>query len=51
MTLDQSRDAAGSPWTTIRVNHEDLPVEWLEDMETWWAYQLSIADHAGFGTR
>jgi hypothetical protein len=26
-----------------------LPVEWLDDMETYWAYQLSIADHAKFG--
>ncbi|WP_436702242.1 hypothetical protein [Nocardioides sp. BYT-33-1] len=51
MTLNQSKDAAGVPWTTIRIRHEGLPVEWLEDMETWWAYQLSIADHAEFGTR
>ena len=43
MALDQSKAADGEPWTTIRIKHEGLPVEWLEDMETWWAYQLSIA--------
>jgi len=50
VTLDQTKDDSGAAWTTIRVRHEGLPVEWLEDMETWWGYQLSIADHAGFGT-
>lgn len=48
-TLDQSKDATGGAWTTIRIRHEGLPVEWLDDMETWWAFQLAIADHAGFG--
>ena len=40
----------GEPWTTIRIEHAGLPVEWLADMETYWAYQLSIADIAEFGT-
>jgi uncharacterized protein YndB with AHSA1/START domain len=39
----------GVPWTTIRMVHEGLPVEWLDDMETYWTYQLAIADAAGFG--
>lgn len=48
VTLVQSqRD--GEAWTTIRIEHDGLPVEWLDDMETYWAYQLAIADHAGFG--
>ncbi|MBO0843866.1 MAG: hypothetical protein J2P22_00415 [Nocardioides sp.] len=48
VSLTQSqRD--GEPWTTIRIEHAGLPVEWLDDMETYWAYQLTIADHAGFG--
>jgi hypothetical protein len=29
--------------------HEGLPVEWLDDMETYWGYQLAIADAVGFG--
>ncbi len=49
VTLVQSRDDAGDPWTTISIDHDQLPVEWLEDMETYWNYQLSIADHAQFG--
>lgn len=49
MTLTQHRDEARDPWTTIRIDHEQLPVEWLEDMETYWDYQLSIAEHAEFG--
>lgn len=49
VTLTQTRDEAGEPWTTIEILHEQLPVEWLTDMETYWSYQLSIADHAGFG--
>ncbi|MGY2703315.1 hypothetical protein [Nocardioides sp. HB32] len=47
--LTQSRDEAGEPWATIVIEHDGLPVEWLDDMETYWGYQLSIADHAGFG--
>ena len=41
----------GEAWTTIRIDHDGLPVEWLDDMQTYWAStcQLSIADHAGFG--
>lgn len=50
-TLVQSKDEAGAPWTTIRVRHEGLPVEWLEDMEAWWSLQLAVADHADFGRR
>jgi hypothetical protein len=49
VTLDQSKDPSGDPWTTIRIHHEGLPVEWLDDMETWWSYQLAIADHVQLG--
>jgi hypothetical protein len=45
--VESKRD--GEAWTTIRIQHDGLPVEWLDDRETYWAYQLSIADHAGFG--
>ena len=45
--VESKRD--GEAWTTIRIEHDGLPVEWLDDMETYWAYQLSIADHAAFG--
>ncbi|WP_345526585.1 hypothetical protein [Nocardioides endophyticus] len=49
VTLVQSRDEAGEPWTTITIDHELLPLEWVDDMHTYWGYQLSIADHAAFG--
>jgi hypothetical protein len=26
-----------------------LPIEWLNDLETCWGYQLAIAEHAEFG--
>jgi hypothetical protein len=51
VTLVQSRDEEKSPWTTITIRHEELPVEWCEDMQTYWAYQLAIADVFEFGTR
>ena len=47
--LTETKDANQRAWTTIRITHTGLPVEWLDDMETYWAYQLSIADHANFG--
>jgi hypothetical protein len=47
--LTETKDADKQAWTTIRITHTGLPVEWLDDMETYWTYQLSIADHANFG--
>lgn len=47
--LTEAKDADGQAWTTIRITHAGLPVEWLDDMETYWGYQLAIADHANFG--
>ncbi len=41
-TFSQSRDVEGRPWTTIEIHHEGLPVEWLDDMRTWWGYQLAL---------
>jgi hypothetical protein len=49
--LTQPRDAVGDPWTTIRLEHARLPIEWVDDMTDWWNFQFAIADHAGFGTR
>jgi hypothetical protein len=46
---EQKRD--GDPWTTLTIEHAGLPVEWLDDMEAYWDYQLSIADHTGLGTK
>lgn len=48
--LTQSRDDHGEAWTEIRVHHENLPVEWLDDMRAWWDLQLAIADHGAFGS-
>jgi hypothetical protein len=47
-TLVQSR-RDGEPWTTVRMEHASLPVEWLDDMEAYWNLQFAIADAAGFG--
>src|SRR5206468_1717056 len=49
VNLNQSRDADGGPWTTIRIKHEHLPIEWLDDMAIYWDYQLAIAQHHEFG--
>lgn len=49
VTLEESKDAHGDPWTEVRMRHDGLPVEWLDDMQAWWDLQLAIADHAGFG--
>lgn len=43
-TYEQVTDEHGQPWTTITVHHSDLPVEWLEDMRAWWAYQLAFLE-------
>jgi hypothetical protein len=50
VTLSQLRDDAGAPWTTIRIEHEALPIEWVHDMETYWDYQLAIAEHSNMGS-
>ena len=49
VTLTQSRDAERDAWTTIAIDHSNVPVEWVEDLETYWDYQLAIAEHARFG--
>ena len=46
--LARSRDDEGEPGTTITITRGPAG-GWLDDMETYWAYQLSIADHAGLG--
>lgn len=48
VSLEEQRHD-GEPWTTITVAHDGLPVEWLDDMQTYWEYQLAISDHAGLG--
>jgi hypothetical protein len=51
VTLTQSRDDQGEPWITTHIDHDRLPVEWLDDMRTYWEYQLSIADIFDFGVK
>lgn len=41
-TYEQVKDEHGQAWTTVTVHHADLPIEWIEDMRTWWAYQLAF---------
>ncbi|HEX5087971.1 MAG TPA: hypothetical protein VFV89_09185 [Nocardioides sp.] len=48
ISLDESKRDAET-WTTIRIEHAAIPVEWVEDLRDYWAYQLAIADQAGFG--
>lgn len=45
--VESRRD--GVPCTTVRMVHEGLPVEWLDDMVAYWNLQFAIADAAGFG--
>lgn len=48
-TLTQSRTIEGDPQTEIKILHEGLPVEWAEDMRSWWGLQLAIIDQRRFG--
>jgi hypothetical protein len=48
-TLTQSRASDGDPQTEIKIVHEGLPVEWAEDMQSWWGLQLAIIDQRRFG--
>ena len=43
-TLDQHRDEAGNAWTTVTIEHDHLPVEWVDDMHAWWSMQLAILE-------
>lgn len=48
-TWEEQRDPEGLVRTTITLTHADLPVEWLDDMGTWWTQQLTWIDwHARF---
>ena len=35
-TLDEHRDETGGTWTTVTINHDHLPVEWIDDLHAWW---------------
>lgn len=43
-TWEEHRDTDGLVRTTITINHAGLPVEWLDDMSTWWTQQLAWID-------
>ena len=45
LSYTQSKSPEGQVWTTVEVRHSGLPVEWLEDMSAWWAYQLAFMEH------
>ena len=49
-TYEQAKDEQGQAWTTVTVHHADLPIEWVDDLRTWWAYQLAFLD-AEFASR
>lgn len=51
VTLTQTRNPDGEAETLIQIDHARVPVEWADDLAIYWDYQLSIADHAHFGTR
>lgn len=44
-TYTETKDDDGRPWTLIEVEHAALPVEWLDDMQKWWTYQLAYFEH------
>lgn len=35
--------------TEVSLHHDRLPVEWIDDMTTWWQFQLEIARRTGLG--
>jgi len=43
--LRQTKDSNGQPWTHVSLEHERLPIEWIDDMTVWWTFQLDIAEH------
>lgn len=47
--LDESTDSDGRPWTTVRLEHDDLPVEWVDDMAAWWELQIALVGQTGPG--
>jgi hypothetical protein len=49
LTEDATED--GGKQTTVQVRHDGLPVEWLDDMTTYWRWILAIAEVQGFGVR
>lgn len=49
ITLEEARDATGDAQTEIVIEHDGLPLEWIDDMTAWWDLQLAIVDHARLG--
>ncbi len=43
--------ADGGKQTTVQVRHGGLPLEWLDDMRTYWSWILALAEVNGFGLR
>ncbi|GAA4371353.1 hypothetical protein [Nocardioides caricicola] len=41
-TFTQTKDEQGQPWTTVQVQHDLIPVEWVDDLTSWWTYQLAM---------
>ena len=45
----QARSGEGLVSTTIEIHHSGLPIEWVEEMRAWWAYQLAFVEHVATG--
>jgi hypothetical protein len=43
--------SAGARETLVQIQHDGLPIEWLEDMSAYWAWMLAVAESRGFGLR
>jgi hypothetical protein len=47
--LTEFRAEDGAQWTTVQIEHQGLPEEWLDDMTAYWEWNLAIADQRGLG--
>jgi hypothetical protein len=43
--LAQATGTGGQPVTTVRVTHDQVPVEWLEDLTAYWQWMLERVDY------
>jgi len=41
----------GGKQTTMEVQHDGLPLEWLDDLTAYWRWMLAIGEARGFGVR
>jgi hypothetical protein len=43
--LENAADDDGTPTTTVRVTHDHVPIEWVDDLSAYWRWMLERADY------